>query len=350
VAHHKALFDDERLLKVQSGHGGDGRVAWRREKFVPRGGPAGGDGGDGGDVVLRVDGNLTTFSDMEQDRVLRARSGEPGRGDLQRGRDGEDRVFAVPPGTTVYDAATGERLVDLLRAGDSWVAAHGGRGGRGNARFATATDQRPDRADPGGRGEERALRLELRLLADVGLVGLPNAGKSTLLSVVSAATPRIAPYPFTTLEPFLGVVEEADGRRFVMADLPGLIEGAHAGRGLGLRFLRHVERTRVLLHLVDLFPEDGSDPVEAWRTVRGEVERHGRGLAGRPEVLCASKIDRAPTRRARTEALRRLAKAADRGVHPLSARSGEGVEELRTLLRTALDAAPPPPEVPDRLP
>jgi GTP-binding protein len=299
-------------------------------------------------VVFVADPQLTTFGDMEQDRVVRATHGDRGGANCRSGSAGEDRAWRVPVGTTVYDADTGERLTDLTTPGETWVAAQGGRGGRGNARFATATDQRPDHAELGERGQERRLVLELRLLADVGLVGLPNAGKSTLLAALSRATPRIAPYPFTTLEPALGIVEAEGGRRFVMADLPGLIEGAHVGRGLGDRFLRHVERTRVLLHLVDPWPPEGGDPGEAFLTVRREVEAYGPALAARPYLVAATKADLSPGGRAEKDALSRLARAADREVHLLSARTGAGLSDLVRALDAAVRAAPEPPGAPDR--
>src|SRR5436190_12178251 len=251
------MFIDEVTLTIQSGAGGDGCSAFRREKYVPMGGPAGGDGGRGGDVTLLADPQLTTFGDMEADRVIRAPAGGAGKGGNRSGSDGEDRIVRVPPGTTVFDADTGALAVDLAKPGATWLAAKGGKGGLGNSRFATSTDQAPTRFTPGKPAIRRRLRLELRLLADAGLVGLPNAGKSTMLSRLSNATPRIADYPFTTLEPYLGIVERPDSRRFVLADLPGLIEGAHTGKGLGDRFLRHVERTRIIVHLVDLFPTGG---------------------------------------------------------------------------------------------
>lgn len=344
------MFLDERLLTVKSGAGGDGIVAWRREKFVPFGGPGGGDGGRGGDVVFVADPQLTTFGDMEQVRRVRAPAGQRGRGDKQTGARGPDRVLGVPVGTSVYDAATGALLIDLLEPGERWTAAKGGEGGRGNARFASATEQRPTRAENGGPSEERQLRLELRLLADVGLVGLPNAGKSTLLSRVTAATPKIADYPFTTLEPYLGLVDLPDFRRFVIADLPGLIAGAHAGRGLGDRFLRHVERTRLLVHLVDLTPLDGADPVAAYRTVRHELEAYGHGLAERPEIVVATKVDTLPDGPEREAALRRLARAVDRGVFPISAVSGTGLKALLHAVAEALRQAGPPPGPPARAP
>ena len=334
------MFVDERALVVRSGAGGDGIVAWRRERRVPRGGPAGGDGGRGGSVILVADPQLTSFGDMEETRLVRAEGGARGGPSCRHGRDGADRVLLVPPGTTVFDGETGLLLADLVEPGQRLVAAPGGKGGRGNARFATATDQRPMRAEEGGPACERRLRLELRLLADVGLVGLPNAGKSTLLARISAARPRVAAYPFTTLEPELGVVQGPGETRFVAADLPGLVEGAHRGRGLGHRFLRHVERTRVLVHLVDVAPEDGSCPAERYRALRRELEAYGRGLAERPEVVAATRVDRLDGS-AREAALRRLGEAVDREVHPLSARTGEGVAALLAAVTAALEVASP---------
>jgi GTP-binding protein len=327
-------FLDEIVITVHGGKGGDGCVAFHREKFVPRGGPAGGDGGRGGSVILRASDQLTTFGDMAAARVVRARPGAPGQGGKRAGADAADRVVLVPPGTAVLDDETGETVATLLRPGDEVVAAHGGRGGRGNARFASATDQAPRRATPGGDSRTRRLRLELRLLADVGLVGLPNAGKSTLLSRLSRATPRVAAYPFTTLAPHLGIVERPDFGRMVLADLPGLVGGAHAGRGLGHRFLRHVERTRVLLHLVDLFPPEG-DPVSAYRTVREELEAYGEGLAARPEVVAGTKADLGDPR----TPLRRLRRAVGRPVLAVSAATGAGLEPLLEALEQALAAA-----------
>ena len=341
------MFVDERLLTARSGDGGDGIVAWRRERRVPRGGPAGGDGGDGGSVILIADTQLTTFGDMEDVRVVRAEHGDRGGGNNRTGKNGKDRVLLVPVGTTVYDETLGHRLVDLGEPGQRWYAARGGHGGRGNSRFATAVEQRPMRCESGEPGRERHLRLELRLLADVGLVGLPNAGKSTLLSRVSAARPRIADYPFTTLTPHLGIVALPDFGRFVMADLPGLIEGAHRGDGLGDRFLRHVERTRVLVHLVDLVAPDGSSAADRYLQIRQELESYGRGLAERPELVVGTKID-ALDEEGVQEALRGLARAADRRVYPISAVTGAGLEDLLGAIAEAMASAPPPPEVPDR--
>ncbi|MCC7136941.1 MAG: GTPase ObgE [Planctomycetes bacterium] len=336
------MFVDELLITVQSGAGGDGRSAFRREKFVPMGGPAGGDGGRGGDVVLVADPQLTTFGDMEHERVVRAQDGGGGGTQNRHGADAPDRVVGVPPGTTVRDADTGEVLVDLATAGMRWVAAPGGAGGKGNNRFATATDQAPTRTTPGEPSVRRRLRLELRLLADAGLVGLPNAGKSTMLSRLSRATPKIASYPFTTLAPHLGLVELANYRRFVLADLPGLVAGAHEGRGLGHQFLRHVERTRLLVHLVDLFPTEG-DPLAAYRTVRAEIEAYGHGLAARPEIVVGTKGDLAPPGEA-AAAARRLGEALGCEVLLVSAVTGAGLEALvATIARRlgALAAEPP---------
>src|SRR5438552_4642936 len=327
------MFIDELTLTVQSGKGGDGCSAFRHEKYVPMGGPAGGDGGRGGDILFRADAQLTTFGDMEAERVVRAEAGGPGRGANCHGSNGGDRLVLVPPGTTVRDAESGEVLADLRRPGDEWLAARGGKGGLGNSRFATATDQAPTRATPGEAAIRRKLRLELRLLADVGLVGLPNAGKSLLLSRLSTATPRIADYPFTTLEPYLGIVEMPGFRRFVLADLPGLIEGAHEGKGLGDRFLRHVERTRMLLHLVDLFPADGTDPAAGYRTVRAELLAYGHGLAERPEIVAATKADLGEG----AKAAKALSKAIGRPVMPISAVSGTGLKPLLRAIGEALE-------------
>ena len=343
------MFIDERKLRIHAGQGGDGIVSWLREKRTPRGGPGGGDGGRGGSVIFIADVQLTTFSDMEDVHHVRAEDGERGGSNKCHGAQGADRILRLPLGTTVYDATTGRKLVDLAEDGQSWIAAKGGRGGLGNARFASATDQAPTRATEGRPGRERKLRLELALLADAGLVGLPNAGKSTLLSRLSAARPRIADYPFTTLAPHLGIVDLPDFSRFVMADLPGLIEGAHEGHGLGDRFLRHVERTRVLVHLVDPMPVDGSDPVANYRTIRAELEAYGRELAGRPEIVALTKADVWPAGEAPEEILSRLAAAADREVHLVSAVTGQGLQSLLRAVVRALTDAPPAPPVPDRI-
>ena len=278
---------DSVYIRTISGSGGNGAVSGRREKFVPHGGPDGGDGGDGGSVFARCDRNVSTLLSFRHNRVFRARNGGGGAGGKKHGRKGESIEFAVPQGTEIWDETTGERIVDLTNHGERVEVAHGGRGGRGNARFTSSTNQFPLLAEEGDPGQEIKLRLELKLLADVGIVGAPNAGKSSLLAAVSAARPKVADYPFTTLEPVLGVVEYGrDG--FVMVDIPGLIEGAHAGAGLGDEFLRHVERTRVLVHVID---GNSPDPVEEYRRIRNEIVLFNAALMDRPEVIAFNKQD-----------------------------------------------------------
>jgi GTP-binding protein len=284
-------FVDEVSIHVKAGDGGDGAIAWRREKFIPRGGPAGGDGGDGGDVVLVVDPQLSTLLDYRFVREHRARSGEKGHGRDMNGVSGAHLELRVPPGTLARDAASGEVLADMGGPLQRFVVAKGGRGGLGNMNFATSTNQAPRYAQEGTPGEEKELVLELKLLADVGIVGYPNAGKSTLISVISRARPKIADYPFTTLTPNLGVVGWR-GRSFVVADIPGLIEGAHAGAGLGHQFLRHVERCRVLIHLVEgASGEPGRSPARDYAAVNAELGLHSRELAAKPQVVAVSKVD-----------------------------------------------------------
>ncbi len=317
-------FIDRVEIHVESGAGGNGCVSMRREKYVPRGGPDGGDGGRGGDVILRIDPHLSTLIDLHYKKEHRAGRGADGQGANKKGRSGEDVVVRLPPGTVVLDAATGEVLADLLDG--EWVAAAGGMGGRGNARFATATRQAPDFAEPGRKGKERGLVLELKLIADVGIVGIPNAGKSTLISRVSAARPKIADYPFTTLVPNLGVVRVGEGDSFVMADVPGLTEGAHRGVGLGHRFLRHIERTTVLVHLVGLAPTDG-DPLEAYRTVQGELSAYDPAVAAKPTLVALNKVELVDP-----DHLREVSRAflAETGREPflISGVTGEGVGAL----------------------
>ena len=284
----EGIFVDRAVIEVAAGTGGSGAEAFRREKGTPRGGPSGGDGGRGGDVVLVTDPQLSTLLDFSYRRHYRAERGQHGGGNNRTGRSGADRVVSVPPGTTVRDAGTSELMGELLAANDRVVVARGGRGGRGNARFASSRNQAPTRWEPGAEGEARRIELELRLIADVGLVGEPNAGKSTLLASVSAARPKVAEYPFTTLVPSLGVVNLPDFRSFVLADIPGIIEGAHEGKGLGLRFLRHVERTRTLVYLI---PADSSDPQAEYRRLRSELRSHSRALAAREHCLVVSKMD-----------------------------------------------------------
>src|SRR5213594_2401649 len=301
-------FVDEVRVRVAAGDGGRGCVSFRREKYVPRGGPNGGDGGDGGDVVLAVDPGLATLVDLSYPQHLRAGRGEHGRGKDQHGACGAELVLRVSPGTLVYDAETEELLADLRAAGERAVVARGGRGGRGNMHFATPTNRAPRRAEPGTPGEQRALRLELRVLADAGLLGFPNVGKSTLVRAVSAARPRVADYPFTTLVPHLGVVRFDGEGSFVLADIPGLIEGAHRGLGLGHRFLRHVSRTTMLIHLIDLSGLDGRDPLEDYTTINHELELASPELAAKPQIVVAAKLDLAETR-ARLPAARRACAA-----------------------------------------
>ncbi|MBE3563375.1 MAG: GTPase ObgE [Hydrogenibacillus schlegelii] len=320
------MFVDEAKVFVKGGDGGDGAVAFRREKYVPYGGPAGGDGGKGGDVVFVVDEGLRTLVDFRYQTHFKAPRGENGRGKNQHGRSADDLVVPVPPGTRVYDEATGELLADLVEPGARFVVARGGRGGRGNARFATPTHTAPRFAEKGEPGEARWVRLELAVLADVGLVGYPNVGKSTLLSRVSRARPKIADYPFTTLSPNLGVVDLGEGRSFVLADLPGLIEGAHAGSGLGHRFLRHVERTRLILHVVDVAAVEGRDPYDDYRSIREELRRYDPRLAERPEIVVANKMD-LPQAAERLSAFREKL-GPDVPVYPISAATGEGVPAL----------------------
>ena len=282
------MFLDKAVIHVHGGVGGSGADAFRREKGVPRGGPSGGDGGKGGDVVMVVNPQLATLIDFSHRRHFRAERGHHGEGSNRTGRGGRDIEIAVPPGTVVRDADSGEILGELLKEDDHLVAARGGRGGRGNARFATATNQAPRRWEPGGEGEKRRIELELKLIADVGLVGEPNAGKSTLLARITRARPKIAAYPFTTIEPNLGVVALSDFRSFVIADIPGIIEGAHEGRGLGLRFLRHIERTRCLAFLI---PVDSPDPQEEYARLRAEIEAYSASLSGRSHCVVLSKTD-----------------------------------------------------------
>ncbi len=315
------MLIDLARIHVISGRGGAGCVSFRREKYVPKGGPDGGDGGRGGSVVLEVDAHVRTLLDCREQPKYRAVNGRAGSGNNRTGADGGDLVVRVPPGTVVKEPESGEVLADLVRPGDRFVAARGGRGGRGNARFATPTHQAPRRADPGEEREERWLELELKLIADVGFVGLPNAGKSTLLARVSRARPRIAAYPFTTLEPHLGIVALDDTRQFVAADLPGLIEGAHEGRGLGHQFLRHVERTRVLLMMVDV---GSQEPARDLEVLEREVSLHSPALLEKPRRVVLTKGDTLPPE-ARAGAPARLGLPEARLI---SAQSGEGVDAL----------------------
>jgi len=330
-------FIDEAIICTRSGRGGDGCVSFRREKYVPKGGPDGGDGGDGGGVFLVADAQMSTLVDFTGHHHWTAGNGRPGEGANRTGKNGADEFIRVPAGTLVYDRDTGALLRDLTLDGDRVCVARGGKGGRGNTRFATSTHQTPREWDPGEPGEERWLRLELKLIADVGVVGLPNAGKSTLLSRVSRAKPKIADYPFTTLVPNLGIVDLKGFRRFVVADVPGLVEGAHDGVGLGDQFLRHIERTRVILHLVDLFPMEGAPTAaEAYRTIRRELSEYSPTLAAKPELVVANKLDLAG--RDDPPELAEFAEAIAAPVLGISAVSGRGIERVVNRLWDMLEA------------
>jgi GTP-binding protein len=321
------MFIDEVRIRVKAGDGGNGCLAFRREKYVPRGGPSGGDGGRGGDVIIEANPHLNTLLHLRFNPEHTAQRGRHGEGSNCTGEDGTPVTVKVPVGTVVYDEETGDRLADLTQEGQSFVVARGGRGGRGNQHFATSTHQAPTEHEPGRPGQEKKLRLELKLLADVGLVGFPNAGKSTLISRISAARPKIADYPFTTLEPNLGVVQLDDFRSFVVADMPGLIEGAHLGHGLGIQFLRHIERTRLLVHLVDM-SETGRDVVEDFDTIMGELESFNEDLAHKPMFVVASKMDAAQDP-SRVEALRQVALKRELPFFAISSATGRGIEELK---------------------
>jgi GTP-binding protein len=338
------LFIDEVKILVKAGDGGNGCLAFRREKYVPRGGPSGGDGGHGGDVVLVASPHHNTLLHFRFNPEHKAERGRHGEGSNRKGRDGESIDVATPIGTMVYDADTGELLHDFTVAGDRFIVAKGGRGGKGNARFATSTHQAPTEHEDGKPGEEKRLKLELKLLADVGLVGFPNAGKSTLISRISAARPKIADYPFTTLEPNLGVVSmSADlstPATFVVADIPGLIEGAHEGHGLGIQFLRHVERTRLLVHLVDVSEASGRDPVEDFDIVMAELESFSETMIEKPMIVVATKIDAAQDPK-RIKKLERHAKKRKLPFLKISSVTGEGIDELKKAMWETLEATKP---------
>ena len=325
------MFIDEATIRVKAGDGGNGCVAFRREKFVPRGGPSGGDGGKGGDVIMESSERHNTLVHFRFNPEYKAQRGRHGEGSNKTGREGENVVLKVPVGTLVYDAETGEKVHDFSHPDESIIVARGGRGGRGNAQFATSTHQAPREHEEGRPGEERVLRLELKLLADVGLVGYPNVGKSTLISRISAARPKIADYPFTTLQPNLGVVvvgTPPDDQSFVVADIPGLIEGAHDGAGLGTQFLRHIERTRLLVHLVDVSDASGRpDPVKDVGVIMGELGSFGAKLEQKPMIMVASKTDVA--NKDKLAKLKRYCKKHGLQLFPISAVTGKGIEELK---------------------
>jgi GTP-binding protein len=321
-------FIDEAKIYVRSGRGGRGCVSFRREKFVPRGGPDGGDGGNGGDVILVAQRNVSSLLDHRYRQHYIAQNGEHGKGKNQHGKNAPPLIVPVPVGTVVKDFYTGEILGDMVEEGQTLVVARGGRGGRGNARFATSTNQAPRYAEPGEEGEERTLLLELKLLADVGIVGFPNAGKSTLISRISAARPKIADYPFTTIVPNLGVVRYNEGKTFVVADIPGLIKGAHEGAGLGIRFLKHIERTRLLIHLLDLSPLTGRNPIEDYHVLNEELMRYNPSLLKeKPQIIVPNKIDITEARE-RLKEVRDYFESKNMEVFPISAATGEGIKEL----------------------
>ena len=322
------MFIDQAIIWVKAGDGGHGCVSLRREKFIPKGGPDGGDGGHGGNVYFEAVDDVDTLLDFAGKHHWQAGNGQPGAGSNKHGSDGDDLVIRVPPGTLIYDTDLDLMLKDMSETGMKVCVCKGGKGGKGNKAFATATNQTPRYATSGKPGQERNVKLELKLIADVGLVGLPNAGKSTLISRCSQARPKIADYPFTTLEPVLGIVELSDFRRYVLADIPGLIEGAHEGAGLGHDFLKHIERTKILAHIIDICPIDGSDPAENYKTIKNELEKHSKVLAQKQEVVIANKTDLDPD----GNALKELQDKLEMEIHPISAVTGSGIKELAEIL------------------
>lgn len=330
------MFVDRVKVTLRAGKGGNGCVSFRREWGVPKGGPDGGRGGDGGNIFLVVDARAKSLSFFRFHPINQARSGAHGEGANRQGRKGEDLILSIPIGTVVKSSDQGEVLFDFTSPGQKFLAAKGGKGGRGNASFATPTHQTPRESEKGQPGEERELILELKLIADVGLVGFPNVGKSTLISKISAARPAIADYPFTTLIPHLGVVDIAGKRSFVVADIPGLIEGAHEGHGLGIKFLKHIERTKMLVHLVDVSPFSGRDPVKDYAVIIKELEAYSPDLARRPQILAANKIDLLGGERKPLEALRKLARRQKHPFYAISALQGTGLKELALAMTETL--------------
>jgi GTP-binding protein len=329
------VFIDRAKIRVKAGDGGNGVTAFRREKFVPRGGPSGGDGGVGGSVWMESDEGLNTLLHLRYNPEHKADRGRHGEGSNRHGKDGEDAVVRVPVGTQVFDTESGDLIFDFTEPGQRFLAAKGGKGGWGNAHFATSTRQAPKFHYTGRPGQEKELQLELKLIADVGLVGFPNAGKSTLISVISAAKPKIADYPFTTLEPNLGVVDMGDFKTFVVADIPGLIEGASEGQGLGDRFLRHVERTKLILHLVDVSSLSGRDPLSDYEIINQELANYDANLAARPQIVVATKLD-ALDDPERLESLRQRAKQDQKEFFEISAVTNKGLKELVSAVANAL--------------
>ena len=342
------MFVDEMEFKVKAGDGGNGVVSFRREKYEDMGGPDGGDGGDGGDVILKVDEGLNTLADFRYKNFYEAENGKHGKGKKQHGRDGQSRYLKVPPGTMIYDADKGRLLADLVEDGQECIVARGGEGGKGNARFTKATRQAPKFAEKGQKGENRTIRLELKLMADVGLVGFPNVGKSTLISAVSAAKPKIDSYHFTTLKPNLGVVSFGGYKSYVMADIPGLIEGAHKGVGLGDDFLKHVERTRLLLHVLDASGREGRDPLDDFEIINKELSNYKEWLAELPQVVALNKLD-LPEAQQNTQTLKEQLQEQGYEVFPISAVTGKGLKKLKYRLGEILEEMPEEKQVePDR--
>lgn len=333
------MFIDRAKISIRAGDGGDGRSSFRREKYVPQGGPDGGDGGRGGDIVLVADRNVNTLLDFRYKKKFKAEKGGSGQDGNKFGRNAETVMIKVPVGTLVFDEESQELMADLVENGQQAVVAKGGRGGRGNARFPTSVNRAPTFAEHGEPGEERKLRLELKLLADVGLVGYPSVGKSSLIASVSAARPEIAAYHFTTLTPVLGIVKIDDQTHFVMADIPGLIEGAHEGKGLGIEFLRHIERTRLIVHVLDVSGMEGREPLEDYRRINLELKAYSEKLATRPQLVAANKMD-LPDARGRFPELARILQAEGREVFPISAATGEGVRPLIQRIAELLAVLP----------
>jgi GTP-binding protein len=327
-------FIDEAIITVQSGDGGSGCVSFRREKFIPRGGPDGGDGGKGGDVVLRTTLRKRTLQHFQFKKQFKANNGSGGQGKQKTGKNGQELIIEIPPGTLVSDSATGQILKDLTKPGETFLAAKGGRGGQGNRRFKTSKNRTPRFSQPGEPGETLTLKLDLKLLADVGIIGLPNAGKSTLITSISSAKPKIGNYPFTTLSPNLGVVQTPWGEPFVVADIPGLIEGAHKGAGLGIKFLRHIERTRILVHLIDVISIDLDDPLKVYYTINNELAMYSTGLAEKPQIVVLNKLD-IPDADESANIFKSAVK--DKKVLLISAINGTGIDELKSQIVKLLD-------------
>ena len=328
-------FIDEAMITVQSGSGGKGCVSFRREKFIPRGGPDGGDGGKGGDIILSTTPRKRTLYHFKYQKHFKAENGAHGQGKQKTGKNGRNLTIELPPGTLVIDADTGHLIKDLVDTGETFVILKGGRGGQGNTKFKTSTHRTPRFAQPGEPGETRKLKLELKLLADVGIIGLPNAGKSTLIAAISSARPKIANYPFTTLTPSLGVVQTNWAEPFVVADIPGLIKGAHQGTGLGIKFLRHIERTRILIHLIDVSSIDPDDPLQQYRTINQELGMYDEKLVQKPQIVVLNKLDLPGIRKA-AEIFQSALK--DKKVLLISALTGQGLEQLKSQIVRLLDS------------